>query len=255
MRYLAVSRGVRFSPNRADSDAAVLAAVISCIERSGHKVDVICEDMLTGTCGYDGIFHMARSGRALDILEKADVPVTNTVRSVRNCGRINQTRLLEGLIPRSVVCHDTPAQWTEWPCWVKRDGHAMSGSDVAFVHDISECHMSGAYVLQSHAAGFPVKFYGVRGAGIVDCYAAGEKDGKFGLERYNDSPDGRPIDMDLLEKTAFEASERLGVEVFGGDAVVDLDGSMKIIDFNDWPSFRTCTVGAAQAIAKLIMEK
>ena len=33
------------------------------------------------------------------------------------------------------------------------------------------------------------------------------------------------------------------------------DGTVTIIDFNDWPSFRTCTVGAAQKIADLIMNK
>ena len=254
MRFLAVSREVLFSPNREQSDAAILAAVAACLDRAGHRVDIVPENVLTHTDGYDGIFQMARSSAALDILDRADVPVTNTAQAVRNCGRIAQTRLLEGLIPKSMVCHDTACGWNEWPCWIKRgNSHAVSENDVAFVRSLPQC--SGDFVLQSHAPGFLVKFYGVRGTGIVDCYAAGEKDGKFGLERYNDSPDGRFIDMDLLTETAVKASDLLGVDVYGGDAVVADDGSMKIIDFNDWPSFRTCTVGAAQAIAKLILEK
>lgn len=254
MRFLAVSREVRFSPNREQSDAAILAAVAACLERAGHSVDTVPENVLTDTDGYDGIFQMARSSAALDILDRADVPVTNTSQAVRNCGRIAQTRLLEGLIPESMVCHGSADGWNRWPCWIKRgDSHAVNENDVAFVHSLSQC--SGDFVLQSHAPGFLVKFYGVRGTGIVDCYAAGVKDGKFGLERYNDSPEGRFIDMDMLTDTAVKASDRLGVDVYGGDAVVAEDGNMKIIDFNDWPSFRTCTVGAARAIAKLIMEK
>lgn len=254
MRFLAVSREARFSPNREQSDAAILAQVAACIRRAGHSVDLVPEGELDHTDGYDGIFQMARSSRALDILEKAEVPVTNTARAVRNCGRIAQTRLLEGLVPKSMVCHDSADGWDEWPCWIKRgNGHAVSEDDVAFVHSLPQC--SGDFVLQSHAPGFLVKFYGVRGTGIVDCYAAGVRDGKFGLERYNDSPEGRFIDIGLLTETAVKASDLLGVDVYGGDAVVAEDGSMKIIDFNDWPSFRTCTVGAAQAIAKLILEK
>jgi hypothetical protein len=61
--------------------------------------------------------------------------------------------------------------------------------------------------------------------------------------------------MDALTAVAERVSALLGVDVYGGDAVVGDDGKITIIDFNDWPSFRTCTVGAAQKIADLIMSK
>jgi hypothetical protein len=110
-------------------------------------------------------------------------------------------------------------------------------------------------VLQAHERGWLVKFYGVRGFGLVDCYAATEKEGKFGLERYNDQPDQAYVDMEALTDAANRVSDLLGVDVYGGDAVVGEEGKITIIDFNDWPSFRTCTAGAAQKIAQLIMNK
>ena len=61
--------------------------------------------------------------------------------------------------------------------------------------------------------------------------------------------------MDALTAVADRASELLGVDIYGGDTVVGQDGKITLIDFNDWPSFRTCTVGAAQKIADLIMRK
>ncbi len=114
---------------------------------------------------------------------------------------------------------------------------------------ISEC------VIQAHVRGWVVKFYGVRGYGLTDCYAATAREGKFGLERFNDQPQSGSVDMDLLTAVVERASDILGVDVYGGDAVAGPDGDITLIDFNDWPSFRTCTVGAAQKIARLIMDK
>lgn len=270
MRYLGVSRAELYSPNRVSGDAAVFRAVASELERHGHEVVCISEQELTAIPdGIDGIFHMVRSSEALAVLEQACVPVTNTVQAVMNCGRARQTALLmdSGLIPDSLICKTggVPLEWNTFPCWIKRaDSHAVDRNDVQFVQDAGECNnaMHGfsergnkECVLQAHVRGWLVKFYGVRGYGLADCYTASAGDGKFGLERYNDQPDQASVDMDALTAVANRASDLLGVDVYGGDAVVGDDGKITIIDFNDWPSFRTCTVGAAQKIAQLIMSK
>lgn len=270
MRYLGVSRAELYSPNRVSGDAAVFRAVASELERHGHEVICISEQELTAIPdGIDGIFHMARSREALAVLSRADVPVTNTVQAVMNCGRARQTELLgdSGLIPESLICKTSgvPLGWNTFPCWIKRaDSHAVYRDDVQFIRDAGECNnaMLGfrergmkECVLQAHVSGWLVKFYGVRGSGLTDCYAATEKEGKFGLERYNDQPDQACVDMETLTDAANRVSDLLGVDVYGGDAVVGEDGNITIIDFNDWPSFRTCTVGAAQKIAQLIMNK
>ena len=140
----------------------------------------------------------------------------------------------------------------------------MEQDDVQYVTSESDCEAAirvlagrgvSTCVLQDHVPGWVVKFYGVKGYGLTDCYAASERDGKFGLERYNDTPGDSSVDMDALKAVADRASELLGVDVYGGDAVVGPDGGIVLIDFNDWPSFRTCTVGAASRIADLIQNK
>lgn len=272
MRYLGVSRAETYSPNRAEGDAAILGAVASELEHHGHDVLCITEQELVAKglpADVDCIFQMARSREALVVLEQAGVPVINTVQAVRNCGRAEQTRLLacSGVIPESIICPTdaVPAGWNSYPCWIKRpDSHAVEKDDVQYISDEAECAAAmrrfaargiKECVLQGHVRGWIVKFYGVRGAGIVDCYAATDKNGKFGLESHNDQPDSAFVDMDALASVAGLASDMLGVDVYGGDAVVGADGKITLIDFNDWPSFRTCTVGAASRIAQLIMSK
>ena len=44
-------------------------------------------------------------------------------------------------------------------------------------------------------------------------------------------------------------SELTDVRVYGGDCIVTPEGSLAIIDFNDWPSFAPCREEAARAIA------
>jgi hypothetical protein len=272
MRYLGVSRSEKYSPNRVSGDAAVFRAVALELERCGHKVVCITEQELVSNGmpdDIDGIFQMVRSREALDILGQATVPVTNSIQAVLNCGRARQTTLLDdtGLIPQSLTCRTVgvPLEWNTYPCWIKRaDSHAVDRDDVQFIQDAGECNsaMLGfsergikECVLQAHVAGWLVKFYGVRGSGLTDCYAASAREGKFGLERYNDQPEQASVDIDALTAVANHASDLLGVDVYGGDAVVGPDGTITLIDFNDWPSFRTCTVGAAQKIAELIMRK
>ena len=270
MKYLGVSRAELYSPSRVSGDTAVFRAVAAELERNGHEVISIKEqDLKSIPDGVDGIFHMARSREALEVLRQAEVPVINTVQAVLNCGRAAQTRLLKGsgLIPENLICPTSVKSfdWNSFPCWIKRpDSHAIAQGDVQFIENATQLKtaVSGfagrgikECVLQAHVKGWLIKFYGVRGMGLADCYAATAKDGKFGLENHNDQPDSACVDMDSLTAVAERASALLGVDVYGVDAVVGCDGKITIIDFNDWPSFRTCTVGAAQKIAQLIMNK
>jgi len=272
MRYLGVSRAELYSPGRVSGDAAVFCAVAAELKRHGHEVICMTEQELVSNgipAGVYGIFQMARSKEALDVLRRADVPVTNTVQAVVNCSRAAQTDLLQGtrLIPESIICSTAgvPAGWQSYPCWIKRaDSHAVEQYDVQYIEDAAQCEvvMCGfagrglrECVLQAHVKGWLLKFYGVRGMGLTDCYAASPSDGKFGLERYNDQPDCASVDIQALTAVAERISEILGVDIYGGDAVVGADGTITVVDFNDWPSFRSCTLGAAQKIALLIMSK
>lgn len=272
MRYLGVSRDELFSPNRAEGDSAIFRAVALELERRGNQVISMTEKELVSKgipCDIDGIFQMARSKEALDVLKTASVPVTNSVWGVRNCGRTAQIGLLGGpvIIPDTNAAPITilPEGWRNYPCWLKRgDSHAIEQDDVQFIREYGQLMASlrgfaergiKQYVIQAHVKGWVVKFYGVRGYGLADCYAASAENGKFGLERYNDQPDQASVDFITLTDLAEQAAKMLEVEIYGGDAVVGPDGEITFIDFNDWPSFRTCTVGAAQKIADLIISK
>lgn len=50
-----------------------------------------------------------------------------------------------------------------------------------------------------------------------------------------------------------KASEVLDVKIYGGDCIISPDGTIRIIDFNDWPSFAPCRQDAAPHIAKAIL--
>ncbi|MEG1267292.1 MAG: hypothetical protein RSE19_12525, partial [Myroides sp.] len=45
----------------------------------------------------------------------------------------------------------------------------------------------------------------------------------------------------------------LGIEIYGGDCIIDDQGNARIIDFNDFPSFAPCREIAALYIAKKII--
>jgi hypothetical protein len=47
----------------------------------------------------------------------------------------------------------------------------------------------------------------------------------------------------------FDAAAALGLEIFGGDAIIQTNGEPMIIDLNAWPSYALYRDRAAQAIA------
>jgi hypothetical protein len=55
-----------------------------------------------------------------------------------------------------------------------------------------------------------------------------------------------------LRRAAFGAAAALGLEIFGGDAIIQPDGAPVIIDINAWPSYARYRDRAAQAIADLL---
>jgi len=58
-----------------------------------------------------------------------------------------------------------------------------------------------------------------------------------------------------LRRAAFGAAAALGLEIFGGDAIIRSDGEPVIVDINAWPSYARCRDRAAQAIADLLAER
>ena len=58
-----------------------------------------------------------------------------------------------------------------------------------------------------------------------------------------------------LEDIAQRAARAIGLEIYGGDAIITPQGDIYIIDINDFPSFTAVREAAAAEIAALIMSK
>ena len=95
-------------------------------------------------------------------------------------------------------------------------------------------------VVQEHITGQEWKFYAVRGYGVLHAFAPHEAH----------SP---PIDYARLNALAQQAHEVLGLDIYGGDCLLTSDGTLYLIDINDWPSFRGCRPVAAIHIAQHIL--
>jgi hypothetical protein len=135
--------------------------------------------------------------------------------------------------------------------WVKRaDVHKACEADVVRIDGwhglpaaLDEFRRRGQrrVALQAHCDGDEVKFYGVLGGHLfwpyypVDCR-------------------GFPFDAHELHRLAERAARLLGLEIYGGDAIIAADGGITLIDLNDWPSFAPCRGAAAHAIAQRLVE-
>lgn len=279
MTFIGISRKTIFSPNRESADAAIFQGVATEIEKRGHDVVRVSESVLTESglpsgLSIDGIFHMVRSVEALGILNKQEaegVPVINTPQAVMNCGRA----LCAGYLSSDILCFvnslvlstdKLPAEWNVYPCWVKRgDTQSYFADDVRFVISPKECAAVlgnfyargvGTAVLSTHVPGRIVKFYGVSDIGFFNWRMVNlDKESKFGLEKHNDNNIIPCFDEEYFRKVCFSSAQILGLDVFGGDAVISERGRITLIDFNDWPSFSGCVHDAESRIAELIIKR
>lgn len=264
MKIMAIYRERIFSPGKVREDADILDCVLEALFRSGHEPHARCAEATDG--GFedaDLILSMAQSGRLLGILARAadeGIPVVNAVSAVRNCYRKALVGILSGIpiaMPagRIVSIRDmTDGRPFGDHCgyWMKRgDLHALSPADVVKIDSPDQLqgavdHFRGQGVdqvlIQAHVDGLRVKFYGV-GTG-PDCYF-----------RAFPAPSGEEAvsGVDRLSETARLAARNVGLDIYGGDAVLTRNGQWMLIDLNDWPTFSPCRESAAQAIAGHLM--
>lgn len=260
---LAIGRAKRYSPNSVDKDAAVLESVCRILQSEGMTVSTVNEDELQADGGGYGIFvSMGRSEETLRLLgmrEREGCTVVNSTRGVSLCccrKQLNE-RLREAGVP-------LPPEEGSKGYWLKRAcGVAESSADVRFAATRDEMEHTrrqmaaggiGEVVVQAHVEGDLIKFYGVARQDFFRvCYPGDDGQWKFGDERRNGEPRHYAFDIRRLQATAEKAARTVGVDVYGGDAIVTADGNFVIIDFNDWPSFSRCRDEAAAAIAAHII--
>lgn len=267
-KTLLIQRAACYSPNSEEKDLAILQEV-GCffddakiigegdfVENFSTYNQLISVESLGAVNVYYQIISMARSPKALDCLEQLEqrgIRVLNPSVGIRACQRSNVEKVMrENHLP-------LPPDEGDDGYWVKRaDAAAQSKEDVCFCHDWVEVEkMKSTFmqrgitdvVAQAHVKGDVVKFYGVEGTNFFRYYYSGDDtETKFGDEERNGKPQYYPFSSSDLQTDAEKLACLLQTPIYGGDAIIQEDGSYVIIDFNDFPSFSKCRKEAAKAI-------
>ncbi len=265
LRFAGITRKTEFSPNHVINDMLILRETADALRALGAEVTLYDEASISPESVRERIiFSMAQgpSGSAtLAAIEHGGALVINSPRSVMNCYRMNMVTMLpEALIPfpKSVVIatnsevRASDAGIRSKKIWVKRgDVHAVHKEDVTLANSedealnlVKELHRRRIpqAVYQEHLLGDTVKFYAARDTELFHWY-------------YSNGADRTPFSANRLRELASASAEALGLVVYGGDAIIGKDGSIAIIDVNDWPSFAPVRAEASRAIAQLLYQR
>lgn len=276
-KIVGIKRQTKYSPNHIGNDGMIFNLTAEHLVKLGYEVEEYTEPefLLADFRDKPYFFNMVRernSMKKLQLLESKRAIVVNSGYGIENCTRALMTSILMANKiphPQSVivdVCEDPSEALMAMNApayWVKRgDSHAVHREDVAYARNIDEVksillefELRGIpnAVINEHLVGDLVKFYGVADTDFFYWfYPFDLSHSKFGLEKINGTAKEFPFSAGKLKEACDKAGEVLNVKVYGGDCVVDTDGSFKIIDFNDWPSFAPCRDEAAPKIAESI---
>ena len=260
-----IFREAAHSPGRESDDAEILRLTGKHLEAKGLQVVLRTPEEVTGLPEAPPRFVFLMCERVevlerLHVLEASGVPHVNSTRSVLNTYR---ERMLEAfaeanvpfiasrLVPTSATAvPDAP------PVWVKRaDVHNTQEGDVVYAPaaDAVAAALRGLAargiaraVIQPHVPGDLVKFYGI-GAG-------GGPHGAPPWFRWfyhkEQQLAGHRFDERRLARLVRSAASALGLEVYGGDAIVTPGSEIVLLDVNAWPSFALYRDEAAPRIAE-----
>jgi len=259
-----VFREVAHSPGRESDDAEILRLTGKHLEAKGLQVVLKTPEEINGVdegrprfvflmCERVDVLHRLRA------LEAAGVPHVNSPQSVLNTYR---ERMLEAFAEANVpfiasrlVATSAPGVPGPLPAWVKRsDVHNTQEGDVVFAPTAA----AGAAALRGLAArgiaravvqpqvdGDLVKFYGVGAGGGPH----GEPPWFRWFYHKEQRVVGHPLDPAQLARLVRRAALALGLDVYGGDAIVTRAGGIVLLDVNAWPSFALYREEAAERIA------
>ncbi len=274
-----IMRAGAYSPNHIGNDAAIFNAAADHLRKRGCIVNIYSEEQfIANEVTEPVIVNMCREMKSihkLQELEQKGALVINSGFGIENCTRERMTRILVGSnipYPESLIVNTDEgvtaalkkAGFTQ--CWIKRgDFHAMHKEDVSYVRHpeeaqevLQEYFLRGIKraVINRHLVGDLIKFYGVQGTPFFFWfYPFDLGHSKYGHEAINGKSQGLEFDKEKLRAICQNASEVLDVKVYGGDCIISPEGDIRIIDFNDWPSFAPCRQEAAPHIAKCILNE
>lgn len=261
LRVVGVYREPEFSPGKTAADAAIIDEVLQHLRAAGASIQTVTAatfsaepprnvDLVVAMCqGPEALSQLASMNEAGALAINSPLAIRNCYRDLLSAGLMRAgVPIPEGALLRTSSPLDLKSLRVldiTAPVYVKRGNlHALGPDDVRQVQGLGQlqetlAHFAGRGVeivyAQQGISGALVKFYGV-------------SDEYFCAIRQ----DGEPMEEEVelrLERSARMAATALGLEVWGGDAIVD-GASSTIIDFNDWPSFERVRGVAAAAIAR-----
>ncbi len=267
MQLTGIQRAKTFSPfQHADNDRLILESTCKVLRRMGCSIELITEEQVgTVPITSDVVFSMCQGAEANDLLvndERQGRLIINSPGAVKSCHRQNLYPFLGpdcDLVPTTVLVDTmrpngelTSMMKGRSSVWIKRgDVHSTQEGDVARVDDHDRCvtllsdfarRGIRTAAVQQHVRGQVIKFYGVLGTSFFRYYT--EKDRKVS-----------PMAFGRKRETIEKLVRRLGLEIYGGDAVLRPDGRILIIDVNDWPSYANYRNEAAEAIGSRIIKR
>ncbi|HEY6394676.1 MAG TPA: hypothetical protein VIX12_04605 [Candidatus Binataceae bacterium] len=262
MSYYAIGvyREPEFSPGKVEADAAILDEALAQLAGEGFVTQTFApgEFAERGVGRADVVLAMCQGEPALRRLaevERSGARAINSALSIRNCYRdLLAAGLARAGVPApagALIRSDAPLDIRalpgvdlSLPVFVKRgDLHALNAGDVQRAH--GRMHLQAVLAqfaargirtvyVQQECAGTVVKFYGVDGG----YFSARAESGEMCETALRD-----------LSSAAARAARALGLQAWGGDAVIS-EAGFEIIDFNDWPSYSRVRGEAARAIAR-----
>lgn len=266
LKFAGIRRKTEFSPNHEVNDLLIINCTAENLRKLGFTVALYDEDGINAdTIDENVIFSMVQGPKGIQELFKISERhsiIINSPQSVFSCYRSNMLDLLPqgGIpVPKSLLASTEIAingqinAFTSEKLWIKRsDVHAVRKEDVISIPADKETISNTLkqfndrdikrVVLQEHITGDTVKFYAVRETEFFYWY-------------YLENPFQVKFDENRLRDIATASAEILGLYVYGGDAIISPDGSITVIDINDWPSFAPIRDKASYYISKLLLKK
>lgn len=268
-----------FSPNHIGNDAAIFNVVAEQLRKRGCEVKIYSEEQFAaGGVDEHIILNMCRERRSIEMLQKLEDEgrlVINSGYGIENCTRERMTRILMAsgipypesfIVDTDEVVKDRLASSGFNSFWVKRgDQHSQHREDVAYARHAQEAQETlqefflrgiKRAVINRHLTGDLVKFYGVAGTPFFYHFFPFDLGhSKYGYENINGAPRHIHFDEDRLKAICAKAADVMDVKIYGGDCIIDEDGNITIIDFNDWPSFAPCRQEAGPIIARMVINE
>jgi len=274
---IGISRETLHSPDRVFDDSEILRLTGEALAADGVDVELVRPERISS--GWwnrphpEMAFVMCEQERILkplSVWEREGATLVNSVAAIRNTYRYRMIPLLSSTgvrFPRSqLVATHSPnlerrlrgyfERANTHSLWIKRgDVHNTQEGDVSMARSTAEAWalMLGLRsrgvtrsVWQEHIEGDLVKLYGIGESGEEWFKWFYHKDQKLNGHFFSEIE---------LKDTFFSAAKALGLEIFGGDAVVASDGSVYLIDINAWPSFALFRSEASAAIARHILAR